>query len=78
MKKKGRDIVKVEDVKHAKELFVEDDSVTKIAVVRCDIVSETCPGVGCFKAFNKRKVYFSEYGDAEIVGFFHLWRMPWS
>ncbi|MCZ7399165.1 MAG: CGGC domain-containing protein [Candidatus Methanoperedens sp.] len=49
----------------------KDEKTTKIAVVRCDIVSETCPGVACFKAFNKRKVHFEEYGrDAEIIGFF--------
>ncbi|MHC1564888.1 MAG: CGGC domain-containing protein [Candidatus Syntropharchaeales archaeon] len=43
----------------------------KIAVVRCEIVSEVCPGVGCFKAFNDRREYFKDYGeDAEIVGFF--------
>jgi hypothetical protein len=41
---------------------------TRIAVVRCDIVSEVCPGVACFNAFNKRKVHFEEYGkDAEII-----------
>ena len=39
--------------------------------MRCDIVSETCPGVACFKAFNRRKVHFEGYGkDAEIIGFF--------
>jgi len=71
VERKGKDIVKAEDVKHAKERFViENDNITKIAVVRCDIVSETCPGVGCFKAFNKRKVYFEGYENAEIVGFF--------
>ncbi|MCZ7381612.1 MAG: CGGC domain-containing protein [Candidatus Methanoperedens sp.] len=49
----------------------KDEKTTKIAVVRCDIVSETCPGIACFKAFNKRKVHFEEYGkDAEIIGFF--------
>jgi predicted metal-binding protein len=48
----------------------KDEKTTNIAIVRCDIVSETCPGVACFKAFNKRKVHFSEYGEAEIIGFF--------
>ncbi len=49
----------------------KDNKTTRVAVVRCDIVSETCPGVACFKAFNKRKVHFSEYGpDTEIIGFF--------
>ncbi len=49
----------------------KDEKTTKIAIVRCDIVSEVCPGVACFKAFNKRKVHFSEYGpETEIIGFF--------
>ncbi|AKB17831.1 MULTISPECIES: CGGC domain-containing protein [unclassified Methanosarcina] len=43
----------------------------KIAVVRCDIVSEACPGVGCFKAFNERKSHFEEYDEeAQIIAFF--------
>jgi predicted metal-binding protein len=45
--------------------------MSRIAVVRCERVSEVCPGVGCFKAFNERRVKFEEYGDdAEIIGFF--------
>lgn len=64
----------INDVKEAEEQFRalmdKDDKTTKIAIVRCDIVSEVCPGVACFKAFNKRKVHFSEYGEAEIIGFF--------
>lgn len=44
---------------------------TKIAVVRCDIVSEACPGVGCFKAFNERKSYFEAYDeDVQMITFF--------
>ncbi|MGB9939125.1 CGGC domain-containing protein [Methanosarcina sp.] len=43
----------------------------KIAVVRCDLVSETCPGVGCFKAFNERKSSFGGYGaDTQMIAFF--------
>ena len=34
---------------------------TKIAVVHCDIVSEACPAVSCFKAFNERKSHFKIY-----------------
>ncbi|MDO8727910.1 MAG: CGGC domain-containing protein [Candidatus Methanoperedens sp.] len=49
----------------------KDEKKTRIAVVRCDIVSEVCPGVACFNAFNKRKVHFEKYGkDAQIIGFF--------
>ena len=75
VEKKGRDIVTLADVKEAAEQFralmKKDEKTTKIAVVRCDIVSEVCPGVACFNAFNKRKVHFSGYGkDAEIIGFF--------
>ena len=76
--KKGKDVVSIEDVNEAAMQFraimgKEDigSKTTKIAVVRCDIVSETCPGVACFKAFNKRKVHFEQYGkDTEIIGFF--------
>ena len=50
---------------------IAEEKPTKIAVVRCDIVSEACPGVGCFMAFNKRKMYFKDYGEnAEIIAFF--------
>ena len=44
---------------------------TRIAVVRCNTVSEVCPGVGCLKAFAHRKLNFEEYGpDTELIGFF--------
>lgn len=78
--KKGKNIVTIEDVNEAAAQFraiiekgekEKEEKITKIAVVRCDIVSETCPGVACFKAFNKRKVHFEQYGkDVEIIGFF--------
>ena len=43
----------------------------KIAVIRCDIVSETCPGVGCFKAFNERTSYFEPYDkNVQMIAFF--------
>jgi predicted metal-binding protein len=78
VEKKGKNIVTIEDVNEAAAQFRAimgkggtEEKTTKIAVVRCDIVSETCPGVACFKAFNKRKVHFEQYGkDAEIIGFF--------
>ncbi|QLC51203.1 CGGC domain-containing protein [Methanolobus zinderi] len=52
--------------------MIEDtEKITKIAVIRCDIVSEACPGVGCFMAFNKRSMHFNNYDDkAEMVAFF--------
>ena len=74
VEKKGKTIVTISDVNEAAEQFrsmmKKDDKTTRIAIVRCDIVSEVCPGVACFKAFNKRKVHFSEYGPTEIIGFF--------
>ncbi len=73
--KREKNIVTIGNVKEVEAQFRaflgKDETNTKIAVVRCDIVSETCPGVACFKAFNKRKMHFEEYGkDAEIIGFF--------
>jgi predicted metal-binding protein len=43
----------------------------KTAVVRCDIVSEACPGAGCFKAFNERKSHFETYDEnTQMIAFF--------
>lgn len=74
VEKRGKNRVTLKDVKEAwasfKDLMEKDGKTTKIAVVRCDIVSEVCPGVACFAAFNKRKVRFSDYGEAELIGFF--------
>ncbi|HIH75637.1 MAG TPA: CGGC domain-containing protein [Methanosarcina sp.] len=51
--------------------MTENAKPVKVAVVRCDIVSEACPGVGCFKAFNERKSHFKAYGEeAQIIAFF--------
>ena len=51
--------------------LTEKSKPIKIAVVRCDIVSEACPGVGCFKAFNERKSHFEEYDEeAQMIAFF--------
>ncbi len=51
--------------------MTEKTNPTTIAVVRCDIVSEACPGVGCFKAFNDRKSHFETYDNkAQIIAFF--------
>lgn len=75
VEKQGKSIVTLADVREAESQFrvlmKKDEKKTRIAVVRCNIVSEVCPGVACFNAFNKRKVHFEEYGtDAEIIGFF--------
>lgn len=60
----------------AKEKYLgitdKKEGVINVAVVRCNTVSETCPGVGCLKAFNDRKVHFERYKDkkVELIGFF--------
>lgn len=75
--KAGREEVAADDVLATKEKYFSfgdekaTKSKTKIAVVRCETVSETCPGVACFKAFNARKIHFEPYDEnTEIVGFF--------
>lgn len=79
--KSGREEVTAADVSAAYEKYIKfavnDDKkkgkekTTKIAVVRCEVVSEVCPGIACFKAFNCRKLAFEQYGpNAEIIGFF--------
>lgn len=76
---KGDKEVTVEDIHDSRQnsiAFAEDDGArdkkpTRIAVVRCETVSEVCPGVACFKAFNHRKQSFKPYDqDAEIIGYF--------
>lgn len=43
----------------------------KIAVLRCETVSEVCPGVGCLKAFYDRREFFRDYEkDVMLLGFF--------
>ena len=76
----GRDVVTAEDLKIAREKHIsfaeeqpEKDGLkpTRIAIVRCETVSEVCPGVACFKAFKQRRAYFMDYGlETEIIGFF--------
>jgi predicted metal-binding protein len=45
--------------------------VKKIAVVRCDTVSEVCPGIGCLSAFAERRVAFEEYDrETQLLAFF--------
>ncbi|WGI18022.1 CGGC domain-containing protein [Methanonatronarchaeum sp. AMET-Sl] len=46
------------------------EETTKVAVVRCERISEACAGYGCLTAFNDRKVKFKDMDDAELVGFF--------
>lgn len=78
VKKAGKNEVRVEDVRKARERYIkfaektdEDKKKTHVAVVRCEVVSEVCPGIACFKAFNSRSQHFSGYGDdTEMIAFF--------
>ncbi len=76
VKAQGRDEVTLEDVRKGRDkyiAFAEGDDKPgkeKIAVVRCETVAEVCPGVACFKAFNKKKIHFRKYPeDTEMIGF---------
>lgn len=78
-REKGSDTVTVDTVLETKEKYFSlvgkekkgGKEPIKIAVVRCHTVAEVCPGVGCLKAFNHRKLNFKEYGpDTELIGFF--------
>ncbi|MDH7498732.1 MAG: CGGC domain-containing protein, partial [Syntrophomonadaceae bacterium] len=43
----------------------------RIAVVRCETVSEVCPGVGCLQAVQAKHAHFAGYAEGvELVGFF--------
>ncbi len=78
VRKDGRNEVSIEDVHQGREKYISfaekkdgDEKKQRIAIVRCDIVSEVCPGIACFKAFNQRRLAFAQYGDnVEIIGFF--------
>lgn len=40
-------------------------------MLRCETVSEVCPGSGCLKAYNARNVHFKDTpADAELIGVF--------
>ncbi|MFQ6050796.1 MAG: CGGC domain-containing protein [Candidatus Hydrothermarchaeota archaeon] len=67
---KGKERISLKDVEDAYNLQFGEDS-KKIAIIRCDIISEVCPGVGCLIAYENRKELFKDYGpDTKIVGFF--------
>ncbi|HZJ84220.1 MAG TPA: CGGC domain-containing protein [Syntrophomonadaceae bacterium] len=75
--KAGRDEINREDVRNVRNKYFsfaeekKDKKKTKIAVVRCEIVSEVCPGVACFMTFNSKRMHFAEYDEnTEMVGFF--------
>jgi len=77
VRKKGADTVELEDVMAAQAKYLgyirkdADPAKTRVAVVRCETVSEVCPGVACLKSFNRRENHFKDYpGEIELVGFF--------
>jgi predicted metal-binding protein len=74
-KGKGRVSLKdVQDVFEEYMSFMESDpeeSKTNIAIVRCDRISEACPGSACLLSLQARKVNFKPYGDnAQLVAMF--------
>lgn len=43
----------------------------KIAIIRCNIVSEACPGYACVNSFNNKTAYFKEYDEtADLIAVF--------
>ncbi len=75
-RKRGRSRVTAEEVKEGWKKYGSQfrkggKGTTNIAVVRCEIVSEVCPGVGCLGAFFDRKESFKDYPEnTRIIGFF--------
>jgi len=69
VKEKGKHSVSLKDVQEVFEeymSFMESDTkkpATHLAVVRCERVSEACPGSACLLALQGRKVKFKDYGD---------------
>lgn len=39
----------------------------KIVLLRCRIVSETCPGFGCVNAFNQKTAFFEKYNEEDSL-----------
>lgn len=75
VREQGREAVTAEDVKAVQEKYFSiikpKSGGPRIAIVRCETVSEVCPGTACLKAFQQRKLAFSGYGSqAELIGFF--------
>ena len=69
VEKKGRDAVSLDDVREVFEeymSYLEPDAKktsTNIAIIRCERISEACPGTACLLALQGRKVRFKGYGD---------------
>ena len=64
----------VQDVFEEYMSIMESDSEepkTNIAIVRCDRISEACPGSACLLSLQARKVNFKTYGEnAQLVAMF--------
>lgn len=74
---KGKESVSLEDVQDVFDEYMSfmesdpQDSKTNIALVRCDRISEACPGSACLLSLQARKVHFKAYGDnAQLVAMF--------
>ncbi|OKY77648.1 MAG: putative metal-binding protein [Candidatus Methanohalarchaeum thermophilum] len=49
----------------------ENPKNQKVAIIRCEITSETCPGSGCLGSFQEKKKKFKDYHEeTKLVGFF--------
>ena len=77
VERKGKDCVSLEDVREVFEeymSYMEPDTKkpsTNIAIVRCERISEACPGSACLLALQRRAVRFKGYGDdARLVAMF--------
>jgi predicted metal-binding protein len=74
VEKQGRNAVSLDDVREVFDeymSYLEPDtkqSSTNIAIIRCERISETCPGTACLLALQRRRVRFKGYGDdAQLV-----------
>jgi predicted metal-binding protein len=78
VKEKGKDSVSLEDVREHFEEYISfiltDEKAkpsTRIAIVRCERISETCPATACLLSWQARKVHFKEYEEnAKLVAAF--------
>ncbi len=74
-KRKNTDKITKEIFEEAKREFFgekkEKDEI-RIAIVRCDIISEVCPGIGCLQAYEGKKELFKRYEgkNVRLIGFF--------
>lgn len=77
VEKKEKDRVSLADVQEVFEeymSYLEPETKkpsTNIAIIRCERISEACPGSACLLSLQRRKVCFKGYGnDARLVAMF--------